>query len=90
MMEHMKNISLILSGGEMNGWNSSYGISNHEIHPKASTSYNILQVINNFFWKQEPENEKRHHTVDSSVSIINGEEPITINEIKGGGELLTR
>ena len=86
--EHMQAITKILSDDQVNGWTGHYGIGSPEIHPKAMTSYNILQVIRNQFWKERLEDESsrgdvlKNYGVDAYVTITNGEKAIEIERIE--------
>jgi hypothetical protein len=79
---HCKGISLAISGGGMDGHGSSYGIYSPDINKNAAIAYNINQVLRNQQWKEIPEDTRPKHVVSASVSVCNGEEPITIKKIE--------
>jgi arginyl-tRNA--protein-N-Asp/Glu arginylyltransferase len=78
----LKAVTLILSEGQFDGYSGSYGIYNPDISPHAATSYNILQVLRNQRFKDRGDNKESMFTVDSSVTICNGEEPVKIEKIE--------
>jgi len=74
-----KDISVELSDGKHDSWNSSYGIYSPEINPNGVKCYNMHQVLSHQLWK---DNEtKQQHSVDADVCIITGEEPIKIEKM---------
>lgn len=77
---HYKSLELakVISKGEFDGWSGSFGINSDRINPRAVTAYNIQQVLRNQLWKERE--IKSEHSVDSTVCITNGEEPIKINK----------
>jgi len=75
-------ITMLLSEGKCDGYNSSYGIYNPEIDKHGITSFNIHQVLRHQLWKEQPEDKRNSSTVDSSVCITNGEPPIEIKKIE--------
>ena len=77
--DKLKAVTLLLTQGQFDGSNGSYGIYNPEIDPHAATAFNIKQVLRHLLWK---EGDKKGFGVDSSVSICNGEEPITIEKVE--------
>ena len=77
--DKLKAVTLLLSQGQFDGSNGSYGIYNPDIDPHAATAFNIKQVLRHQIWK---DNGSNGYGVDSSVSICNGEEPIDIKKIE--------
>jgi hypothetical protein len=75
-------ITLLLSEGKCDGYQSSYGIYSPEIDKHGLTSFNIHQVLRHQLWKEQPEDKRSTMTVDSSVCITNGETPIVITKIE--------
>ena len=60
--------------------NSSNGIGRCEV---GDTAWVIHEVIRHEFWKNQPEENKKHYTVDSSEpSKLSGEEPPKITTVK--------
>jgi len=82
LRDNFKAIANILSDGQFNGHNASYGIYNEEIDKHAATAYNINQVIRHHIWKENGSTEGPvSFTRDSSVCITNGETLIEIENI---------
>ena len=59
------NIARNLLYGEEIGQNGFWGIYNEKVDESCRESYNMIQVIRNEFWKQNP--NRSSATVDSSV-----------------------
>jgi hypothetical protein len=65
--------------------NSSNGIGRCEV---GDTAWVIHEVIRHEFWKNQPEEQKKHYTVDSNEpSKLSGEPPPKITTIKEDGQI---
>jgi len=62
--ELLTEINSIIYGKSMSR-NMSLGIYNNQVHESCREAFNMIQVIRNFFWRQNP--NRSEYTVDAAV-----------------------